>query len=109
MLIVTGSIEARPDTIDRILELGLAHVRRSRQEQGCLLHSIHRDVENDLRVVFVEQWEDSRRSKRTFRSYRPGNFEREAAALALPPARDLDLRSRGRFDSEPSAADKRGI
>src|SRR5580658_5071232 len=59
MVIVTGSIEARPDTIDRILELGLAHVQRSRLEPGCLLHSIHRDVENELRLVFIEQWEDT--------------------------------------------------
>jgi quinol monooxygenase YgiN len=82
MVIVTGSIEARPDTIDRILELGLAHVRRSRQEPGCLLHSIHRDVENDLRVVFVEQWEDAAALEAHFRVPASGEFVREAAALA---------------------------
>jgi quinol monooxygenase YgiN len=82
MLIVTGSIEARPDTIDPILELGLAHVRRSRQEHGCLLHSIHRDVENNLRVVFIEQWEDSEALEAHFRVPSSGDFVREAAALA---------------------------
>src|SRR5271156_1182671 len=83
MLIVTGSIEARPDTIDRILELGMAHVHRSRLEPGCILHSIHRDVENDLRVVFIEQWEDAKALEDHFHVPASGEFVREAAALAL--------------------------
>jgi quinol monooxygenase YgiN len=85
MLIVTGSVEARPGTIDRILELGLAHVRRSRQEPGCLLHSIHRDVENELRVVFIEQWEDAAALEAHFHVPASGEFVREAASLALRP------------------------
>jgi quinol monooxygenase YgiN len=85
MLIVTGSVEARSDTLDRILELGLAHVRRSRQEPGCLIHSIHRDVENDLRVVFIEQWEDADALNAHFRVPASGEFVREAAALAVRP------------------------
>lgn len=59
MLIVTGSVQARPDSIDEVLVQSLEHVRRSRTEPGCLLHSVHRDVEDPLRVVFVEQWEDA--------------------------------------------------
>jgi quinol monooxygenase YgiN len=82
VLIVTGSVEARPDTIDRILELGLAHVERSRQEPGCLLHSIHRDVENELRVVFIEQWEDAAALEAHFHVLASGDFVREAAGLA---------------------------
>jgi quinol monooxygenase YgiN len=97
MLIVTGSIEARPDTIDRILELGVAHVRRSRQEPGCLLHSIHRDVENDLRVVFIEHWEDAAALEAHFRVHESGEFVREAAALALRPP-EISI-----FDAEVAA------
>jgi quinol monooxygenase YgiN len=85
MVIVTGSIEARPDAIDRVLELGLAHVQRSRLEPGCLLHSIHRDVENDLRVVFIEHWEDAGALEAHFRVPASGEFVREAAALARCP------------------------
>lgn len=59
MLIVTGSAVARPDTLDEVLALSLEHVHRSRAEPGCLLHSVHRDVEDPLRVVFVEHWEDA--------------------------------------------------
>jgi quinol monooxygenase YgiN len=83
MLIVTGSIECRPDTIDRILELGLAHVQRSRLEPGCILHSIHRDVENELRIVFIEQWEDANALEDHFHVPASGEFVREAAALTL--------------------------
>jgi quinol monooxygenase YgiN len=85
MVIVTGSIEARPDTIGRILELGLDHVTRSRLEPGCLLHSIHRDVENDLRVVFIEQWEDAESLEAHFRVPASGAFVQEAAGLAARP------------------------
>ncbi|MEZ5246169.1 MAG: putative quinol monooxygenase [Acidimicrobiales bacterium] len=56
MVIVTGSVTARPDTVDEVEALCLAHVHRSRTEPGCLLHSVHRDVENDRRFVFVEHW-----------------------------------------------------
>ena len=59
MLIVTGSIHARPDTIDEAEALSLMHVRRSRREPGCLAHSVHRDVEDPLHLVFVEQWADA--------------------------------------------------
>jgi quinol monooxygenase YgiN len=85
VLIVTGSVEARPDTIDRILELGLAHTRRSRQEPGCLVHAVHRDVENELRVVFLEQWEDEAALMAHFHVPASIEFVQEAAALAVGP------------------------
>ena len=59
MIIVTGSFLARPDTVDELLRLSLEHVHRSRTEPGCLLHSVHRDVEEPLRLVFLEHWEDA--------------------------------------------------
>ncbi len=66
MILVTGSILARKDTVDELLELSLEHVRRSRLEPGCLSHAVHRDAEEPLRLVFVETW-DSREARR-----RPG-------------------------------------
>jgi quinol monooxygenase YgiN len=58
MILVTGSIVARTDSIDRMIALSLEHVHRSRTEPGCLAHAVHRDVENPLRLVFVEEWSD---------------------------------------------------
>ena len=57
-VLVTGSIQAKPERIDELLALSLEHVRRSRGEPGCLLHGVHRDVEDPLRLVFVEEWVD---------------------------------------------------
>ena len=57
-VVVTGSIQARPERIDELLALSLEHVRRSRTEPGCLSHAVHRDVEDPLRLVFVEEWAD---------------------------------------------------
>ncbi len=59
VLIVAGSIHARPDSIEQVLALSLAHVRRSRTEPGYLAHSVHRDCEDALRLVFIEHWADA--------------------------------------------------
>ena len=49
------------------------------------MHSIHRDVENDLRVVFIEKWENAKALEDHFHVPASGEFVEEAAALALRP------------------------
>ena len=58
MIVVTGSVTAREDSLDEIRTLSLEHVHRSRKEPGCILHAVHVDCENPLRLVFIEQWAD---------------------------------------------------
>lgn len=58
MIVVTGSVTARPDTFDDVRRLSLEHVHRSRKEPGCISHAVHVDCENPLRLVFHEQWAD---------------------------------------------------
>jgi quinol monooxygenase YgiN len=58
MIVVTGSVEARHDSFDEVLQLSLEHVQRSRKEPGCISHAVHVDCENPLRLVFIEQWAD---------------------------------------------------
>jgi quinol monooxygenase YgiN len=58
MIIVTGSVTVNADALPDVLRLALEHVLRSRLEPGCLLHSVHQDVENPNRVVFLEHWRD---------------------------------------------------
>ncbi len=82
MIIVTGSIHARPDTADEIEGLSLAHVRRSRQEPGCIAHSVHRDVEDPLHFVFVEQWADADALRAHFEVPDSRGFVRSVAPLA---------------------------
>lgn len=74
MIVVTGSVVAREDSFDEARELSLAHVRRSREEPGCLSHAVHVDCENPLRLVFIEQW---------------ANRDALLAHFAVPASRDF--------------------
>jgi quinol monooxygenase YgiN len=58
MIIVTGSFIAKADLFDKALNQSLAHVHRSRAEEGCLVFSVHIDAENPNRLVFLEEWRD---------------------------------------------------
>jgi quinol monooxygenase YgiN len=58
MIVVTGSVTARPDSFEEVKRLSLEHVHRSRTEPGCISHAVHIDCENPLRLVFIEQWAD---------------------------------------------------
>ena len=82
MLIVTGSVTARPDTIDELVAISLEHVRRSRTEPGCRLHSVHRDVEDELRLVFLEHWENAGALRTHFAVPASNEFVHRARALA---------------------------
>ena len=59
MIIVTGTLHARPDTLTQALALSRAHVERSRAEPGCLEHGVAIDVDDPLRLVFFERWADA--------------------------------------------------
>jgi len=58
MIVVTGSVTARADSLAEVRQLSLEHVHRSREEPGCISHAVHVDCENPLRLVFIEQWTD---------------------------------------------------
>jgi quinol monooxygenase YgiN len=82
VIIVTGSIHARPETVAEIEALSLAHVRRSREEPGCLAHSAHRDVEDGLHLVFFEQWADAAALRTHFEVPASQEFVRSVGPLA---------------------------
>jgi quinol monooxygenase YgiN len=52
MIIVTGSVTARPDSFETLRQACLDHCARSRTEDGCLSHAVHIDAENPLRLFF---------------------------------------------------------
>ncbi len=58
MIVVIGSFIAKEGQRDTALALSLAHVQRSRTEDGCLMFSVNIDAENANRLVFVEEWRD---------------------------------------------------
>jgi quinol monooxygenase YgiN len=83
MLIITGSLTARQDTIEQLRAKALAHVRRSRSEPGCLSHAVHVDCENPLRLVFVEEWESREALLTHFAVPESRAFVKSARALAI--------------------------
>ena len=85
MLIVTGSVRVRPGSLDEAVAVSLEHVRRSRTEPGCLLHSVHHDVEDADRLVFLEHWADAPSLAAHFRVPASGEFVTALAALAAEP------------------------
>ncbi|HSL56996.1 MAG TPA: putative quinol monooxygenase [Acidimicrobiales bacterium] len=58
MIIITGAVSVRPEHDDEAVRLCIEHSRRSRTEPGCLHHAVHRDLEDDRRLVFLERWAD---------------------------------------------------
>lgn len=58
MIIVTGSVTAKPGSFEPLLEACLAHVHRSRTEDGCISHAVRIDSEDPLKLVFFEEWRD---------------------------------------------------
>src|SRR6202789_3318672 len=58
MIVVTGSVTPREDSLTEVRKLSLDHVHRSRKEAGCISHAVHVDCEDPLRLVFIEQWAD---------------------------------------------------
>jgi quinol monooxygenase YgiN len=90
MILVTGTVVARPDTEAEVARLAVEHCRRSRAEPGCLHHAVHRDVEHPLRFVFVERWESLAALQVHFRV--PASVETVQALSALiaePPTMTL--------------------
>jgi quinol monooxygenase YgiN len=82
MIVVTGSVTAREDSLDEIRTLSLEHVHRSRKEPGCISHAVHVDCENPRRLVFIEQWADRAALLRHFAVPASHQFVRALQPLA---------------------------
>ena len=87
MVIVTGSILAKAETFEELRRLSLAHTLRSRTEPGCEHHRVHTDVENGLRLVFVERWADRNALLAHFAEPNARAFIAQARKLAAEPPR----------------------
>ena len=88
MIIVTGSVTARPDNFEALRQACLDHVARSRTEEGCISHAVHEDCENPLRLFFYEQWADLAALQAHFRQPGSANFiaaVRDLAAASEAP------------------------
>lgn len=81
MIVVTGSVTARPEKFEALLQASLDHVHRSRTEDGCISHAVHVDCENPMRLFFYERWRDMAALKAHF--VQPGSAEFIDAARAM--------------------------
>lgn len=97
MIVVTGSVTARPETFDEVRRLSLEHVHRSRAEPGCISHAVHVDCENPLRLVFFEQWADRGALATHFAVPASGEFVRALRTLATGPT-TLELYDASRLE-----------
>ena len=59
MIIVTGQVLAREDTLAEVLRLSREHVARSRLEPGCVSHDVFQDPDEPRRLFFYERWADA--------------------------------------------------
>jgi quinol monooxygenase YgiN len=84
-IIVTGTVVGSDETIDELVSESLAHVFRSRTEPGCISHGVHRDVENPLRLVFLEQWADRAALDQHFAQAGSNEFVRAIRRLSAAP------------------------
>jgi quinol monooxygenase YgiN len=85
MVIVTGTIQARLDSLDELRRLSLEHVARSRAEPGCLEHGVAIDANDGLRLVFFERWADRESLLAHFRVAASREFAMKVAQLAAHP------------------------
>lgn len=85
MLIVLGSVLARPDGFEEAQRLAREHVQRSRQEPGCISHAVQVDLDEPLRLVFVERWADWDALRAHFRVPASAAFARDMARLGATP------------------------
>lgn len=91
MIIVTGEILAKPETLDQLIALGQDHSRRSRAEPGCISHDLYIDSENPLRLFFFERWEDMAALKAHFAVPESNEFMREVRARSAGGSRKPEI------------------
>lgn len=85
MIIVTGHVIARQETEAAVERLAVEHVLRSRVEPGCMSHEVSRDVQQPLRFVFVERWENMAALQAHFRVEASRTFAQSMASLCQEP------------------------
>lgn len=85
MLLVLGSVTVQTGRFAEALALSQAHVKHSRGEYGCVMHSVNHDNENADRLVFVEKWLNQDALLAHFETPTSRAFAKAIGALASAP------------------------
>jgi len=100
MILVTGSVQLRPETRAKAIEQGCKHSRRSRSEIGCIAHNCMVDAEDPDRMVFYEEWQDMAALQTHFKVPASGEFVRGITELAASPP-DIRIFEANALDQTP--------
>ena len=85
MIIVTANVLIEASKIEQALALSQEHVGRSRREDGCVSHSVQRDIENEQRLIFVEEWASKSALFNHFQVVESQQFAQALSKLAVSP------------------------
>ncbi|MFA7262990.1 MAG: putative quinol monooxygenase [Caulobacter sp.] len=91
MIVVTGWILAKPDTLAELIAIGQEHCRRSRAEPGCISHDLYIDSENGLRLFFFERWADRAALAVHFAVPESNDFVRAVRALSAGGSKSPEI------------------
>jgi len=58
LIIITASVELRPEHWERAKQLAQSHCEASRAEPGCVAHDWYPHPKRPHTLFFFEQWED---------------------------------------------------
>ena len=82
MIIILANVQVAPNRMHEALELSKQHVARSREEPGCISHSVYEDKDKENHLVFVEEWESEEALQRHFAVPESGQFANALGAMA---------------------------
>lgn len=85
MILITGNVTLASEHREHMIALGAEHSARSREEAGCLAHRCHVDVENAMRLTFVEEWVNIEAVRAHFAVPASGAFVAEMRQLTPEP------------------------
>jgi quinol monooxygenase YgiN len=85
VIVILGSVDVRPDSLESALKLALEHCARSREEPGCVSHDCFQAVGRPNILQFVEVWSDMTVLRAHFALADSKQFAAEIGKLAGSP------------------------
>ncbi|MGL6298514.1 MAG: putative quinol monooxygenase [Methanobacteriaceae archaeon] len=58
MIIVLAKIVSKENNVNNIINEANTLINATRNESGCIEYNLHKSLENENELVFVEKWED---------------------------------------------------
>jgi len=83
MLVVTGTVEIAPDSIERMKEAARVVARATREEPGCHTYGFWQDLEEPTRFRVYEEWDDRAALEAHFETAHIAAFREAMAGLGV--------------------------